>query len=381
MVVPTTLSALEPEFNDLAARATTPVVVRLTGPAGPGGVDVHLSETTGTLSFPTVIHIVEGQASGVVLVSAANVSVRTGVLLRASDGLSELTVPLTVSPVDVALLSLGVTTLTGGGSATGMITLGAPAPGSGVDIQLSSSQSIVNVPAVVHIPSGETSATFTIGSRPVRDRVIVSVTATAGALAKSKSLTVNPPALVSVKVQQTSMTGGAAQQGTVLLTGVAPAGGLLVPLSTTNPAVQVPSVVEIPEGATTAIFTIRSVPVAIRSAGLVVAQVGSIKKLTSVNVVPPVVSAITASRSTVVGGDAVDVTVTITGAAPAGGTAVLLTSGNVAVKVPASVTVPAGKTSIVFTASSLGVSKSVSVKISGKVGLTSKSTYVSVTPR
>jgi hypothetical protein len=262
-----------------------------------------------------------------------------------------------------------------------MITLGAPAPGSGVDIQLSSSESIVNVPAVVHIASGATSATFEIGSRPVRDRVIVSVTATAGALSKSKSLAVNPPALVSVKVQQTSMTGGAAQQGTVLLTGAAPAGGLLVPLSTTNPAVQVPSGVEIPEGATSAIFTIRSVPVVVKSTGVVVAQVGSIKKSTSVNVVPPVVSAITASRSTVVGGDAVDVTVTITGAAPVGGRTVLLTSGNIALKVPASVTVPAGQTSVVFSASSLGVSKSVSVKISGKVGLTTKSTYVSVTPR
>jgi subtilisin family serine protease len=380
MVVPTTLSALVPEFNDLAARATTPVVVRLTGPAGPGGIDVHFSETSGALSFPTVVHIVEGQSSGVVLVSAANVSVRTSVLLRASDGFSELTVPITVSPVDVTLLSLGVTTLTGGKSATGMITLGAPAPGTGVDIQLSSNQSILNVPTVVHIAKGATSATFTIGSRPVRDRVIVSITATGGTLAKSKSLTVNPAALLSVKVQQTSMTGGATQQGTVFLTGAAPAGGLLVPLSSTNPALQVPSAVEIPEGATSAVFSIRSVPVVIRSAGLVVAQVGVVKKSTSVSVNPPVISGITVSRATVVGGDVVGVTVTITGAAPAGGTTVLLTSGNVALKVPASVTVPAGQTSVVFNASSLGVSKSVSVKVSGKVASTSKSTYVRVTP-
>jgi hypothetical protein len=112
----------------------------------------------------------------------------------------------------------------------------------------------------------------------------------------------------------------------------------------------------------------------------VVAQVGAVKKSTSVSVNPPVISGITVSRATVVGGDVVGVTVTITGAAPAGGTAVLLTSGNVALKVPASVTVPAGQTSVVFNASSLGVSKSVSVKVSGKVASTSKSTYVRVTP-
>ena len=381
MVVPCTLSALLPEINDLATGASTWVVVRLTGPAGPGGIDVHLSEASGSLTFPSVVHIVEGQESTGVMVHAANVSVRKSVLLHASDGLSELTVPLTVSPVDVALLSLSATSVTGGASATGTITLSAPAPGSGATIGLSSNQSVVTVPAMVHIPAGSTSAFFVIGSTPVQNRVLVSITATAGTLTKSKSITVNPAALLSLKLQVASMTGGAVQQGAVMLTGAAPSGGLSVALSSTNPAIHVPAEIFIPAGATSGVFAIQAAVVAIKSSGLMVAQLGTLKKSTSLSVIPPVISAIVASRGTVIGGDVIDVTVHITGPAPTGGTSVMLTSGNVALTVPTSVVVPAGQTSVVFTASSKQVSKTTSVKVSGKVTLTSKSSYVTVLPR
>jgi len=381
LVVPCTLSALLPEINDLAAGASTTVVVRLTGPAGPGGVDITLTEASGSLTFPSVVHIVEGQESTGVMVHAANVSVRKSVLLHASDGLSELTVPLTVSPVDVALLSLSATSVTGGASATGTITLGAPAPASGAELRISSNQSAVNVPAVVHIPAGSTSASFVIGSTPAQQKVTVTITATAGALAKSNTLTMNPAALASVKLQQSSMTGGAAQQGTVLLTGIAPSGGLSVVLSSSNPAIQAPKEVFIPAGATSGVFAIQAGVVAIKSSGLMVAQLGTLKKSTSVSVVPPVISVVVASRGTVIGGDMVEVTVHITGSAPSGGTSVSLTSGNIALTVPASVVVPAGQTSVVFTASSKPVSKTTSVKVSGKVALTSKWSYVTVLPR
>jgi hypothetical protein len=344
-------------------------------------MDVHLSEASGSLTFPSVVHIVEGQESTGVMVHAANVSVRKSVLLHASDGLSELTVPLTVSPVDVALLSLSATSVTGGASATGMITLGAPAPASGAELRISSNQSAVDVPAVVYVPAGATSASFVIGSTPVQNRVLVSITATAGTLTKSKSITVNPAALLSLKLQVASMTGGAVQQGTVMLTGAAPSGGLFVALSSTNPAIHVPAEIFIPAGATSGVFAIQAAVVAIKSSGLMVAQLGTLKKSTSLSVILPVISSIVASRGTVIGGDVVDVTVHITGPAPTGGTSVSLTSGNVALMVPTSVVVPAGQTSVVFTASSMPVSKTTSVKVSGKVALTSKSSYVTVLPR
>jgi hypothetical protein len=250
-----------------------------------------------------------------------------------------------------------------------------------VDVYLSSGQSVINVPPIVHIPAGALSTTFVLGSTPVVNKVIVNVTATTGSAAKAKSITVNPPALSSMKVQMASMTDGAAQQATVLLTGPAPAGGIAVALSSTNTAAHIPAVITIPAGASSGVFVIQSDPVTAKVSGLVAAQVGTLKKSTSLTVIPPVISGISSSRGTIVGGDVVDVTVSITGAAPSGGTVVSLTSGNVALKVPTSVTVPAGQTSVVFTASSQPVSKTASVKVSGKVALTTKSVYVGVTQR
>jgi hypothetical protein len=152
-------------------------------------------------------------------------------------------------------------------------------------------------------------------------------------------------------------------------------------LSTTNAAVRLPSAITIPAGVSSAVFAIQSVPVVTKSTGLVVVQLGVTKKSTSLSVIPPVISSIVASRGTIVGGDTVDVTIKLTGTAPAGGTTVIVTSASVALSVPASVTVPAGQTSVVFTAASHPVVKSVSVKVTGKVGVTSKSGYVTVTPR
>jgi hypothetical protein len=234
---------------------------------------------------------------------------------------------------------------------------------------------------VVHIPAGASSASFVIGSTPVQQKLIATIIATAGALAKSKTLTVNPAALASVKLQQSSMTGGAAQQGTVLLTGVAPSGGLSVTLSSTNSAIQVPKEVFIPAGAASGVFSLQAAVVAIRSSGLMVAQLGTLKKSTSVSVIPPVISSVVASGTTVVGGDVIDVTIRITGPAPAGGTSVMLTSGNVALTVPAIVVVPVGQTSVMFTASSRQITNATTVKISGKVGITTKVGSVTVVPR
>ena len=381
MVVPCTLSAVIPDVSDLAAGAVTTVAIRLAGPAGPGGHDVQLSEVSGKLTFPSSVHIVEGQSSAVVLVRAANVSVQSSVVLVASDGLTELSVPFTVSPVDIAVLSLSATAVTGGAGATGTITLAGPAPGSGADVAISSGNSAVSVPVSVHIPAGLMSASFSLRSSPVREKVIVAVTASAGTLAKSKSITVNPAAVLSVKVQRTSMTGGTSQQAVVLLSGPAPDGGLVITLSSSNAAVRVPTTLTIPAGAVSGVVSVQSVPVAIRATGQLVAQVGTLKKTASVSVIPPVISSLVASRGTIVNGESVDVTVHLTGVAPAGGTSVVLTSASVALSVPASVTVPAGQTSVVFTAASNPVPNSVSVKITGKVGVTSKSGYVTVTPR
>lgn len=70
------------------------------------------------------------------------------------------------------------------------------------------------------------------------------------------------PALSSLSLNPTSVSGGTASQGTVTLTSVAPAGGLVVALSSSNPSVaSVPAAVTVAAGVKSAVFAVATVPV------------------------------------------------------------------------------------------------------------------------
>ncbi|PYV11686.1 MAG: hypothetical protein DMG23_03555 [Acidobacteria bacterium] len=98
--------------------------------------------------------------------------------------------------------------------------------------------------------------------------------------------------------------------------------------------------------------------------------------------VDPIVSSLTLSPTSVVGGvQSSTGTVTLNGPAPAGGAQVLLSSSNTgAATVPSNVTVPAGATSATFTVSTSPVSSSTSVAISGSYNGSTRTASLTVTP-
>jgi len=79
---------------------------------------------------------------------------------------------------------------------TGTIILSAPAPAAGTAVSLSSSDP-VTVPASVTVPGGQTTATFTINTRAVGGTFSnVPITASAGGVSTTATLTVTPVAPV-----------------------------------------------------------------------------------------------------------------------------------------------------------------------------------------
>ena len=103
------------------------------------------------------------------------------------------TAPLTVTPVAVGLSSLAVTpsSVVGGSPSTGTVTLTGPAPAGGAVVSLSSSNtSVASVPANVTVPSGATSATFTISTHTVSRNRSVTISANYRGVRKKKTLTV-----------------------------------------------------------------------------------------------------------------------------------------------------------------------------------------------
>jgi thermitase len=160
-------------------------------------------------------------------------------------------------------LSLNPTSVVGGNSATGTVTLTAAAPSGGFVVNLSSSNSsVASVPSSVTVPAGATSANFTVSTTAVSASTNVTITASAGGVSRTATLTVNPPSssvsLQSLTISPTSVWGGSSATGTVTLSGPAPAGGVVVQLRSNSSRATVPSTVTVPAGATSANFTIRT---------------------------------------------------------------------------------------------------------------------------
>jgi hypothetical protein len=101
---------------------------------------------------------------------------------------------LTLNPAGLPApvnLSLSPNIVKGGSTSTGTVTLSAPAPSGGLPVDLQTDNPFTaQVPSVLTIPSGQTSATFTISTVSVLTTQSVTITASIGGLSKTAPLTV-----------------------------------------------------------------------------------------------------------------------------------------------------------------------------------------------
>ncbi len=200
-----------------------------------------------------------------------------------------------VTPPSVSLssLSLNPTSVTGGNSSTGTVTLSGPAPSGGAQVTLSSTNTAVaSVPSSVTVAPGATSASFTVSTSAVAASTTITISASYGGATRSASLTVNPaapppPTLSSLTLNPTSVVGGLqSSTGTVTLSAPAPAGGATVLLSSSNGAASVPSSVFVPAGATSATFTVNTSIVLISTSATISASYNGATRTATLGVLP-----------------------------------------------------------------------------------------------
>ncbi len=88
-------------------------------------------------------------------------------------------------------LTLSPSTVQGGSSSTGTVSLTAAAPAGGTSVSLSSANTVGSVPASVVIPAGQTSATFQVTTtQPVSSEIVFAIEATADGTTALAPLTV-----------------------------------------------------------------------------------------------------------------------------------------------------------------------------------------------
>ena len=261
----------------------------LTAPAALGGVNVQVSSDSAAVAPPTSVTIQGNNTSTTFTIPTTTVTTAQTANLTATLGNTTLTAQATVVPP--LQLTLAASSVTGGSSVTGTVTLGKAAPASGANITVTSSASTVaQPPATVNIPAGQTTATFTITTYTVTAARTVTITATyaaGGLLPQSAMLTVNPQAaalLQSLTVAPTTVTGGTSATGTITLTGPALSGGLVVQLRTSSILTGVPLSATVPQGQTTATFTITTLPVVSAQTVTITATAGTVTETATLTV-------------------------------------------------------------------------------------------------
>jgi hypothetical protein len=159
-------------------------------------------------------------------------------------------------PAALSSITVSPTSVIGGNSSTGTLTL-TRAAASNVVVTLSSNNASATVPLSVTVPQGATTASFSIGTTPVASSTVASISAVYNGVTKTATLTITQPTLSSLKLNPSKVVGGNPSTGTVTLSGTAPPTGMTIQLSSNRTTVAtVPSSVTVAAGATAAIFPV-----------------------------------------------------------------------------------------------------------------------------
>ena len=269
---PPSLSSLTLSSSTVSSGGTVTGILRLTSPAPAGGAVVRLQGSMeGQVIVPQNVTIPGGSISATFTTTPApQTPFPRWVFIQGTYGTfggSQARI-LEIEPAagPATLLAIGPASqdLIGGNSGRASVALVIPAPSGGGVVSLTTDNpSVIQVPASVTIPEGNSATSFAIGTSHITGLPTGgNVFATAGGVTKSIFVNVSadpnaPPLLESMTITPSSVPGGTNATGTVFLSSPAPAGGISVTLATSNFSVaRVPGIVTVPGGQTSANFTV-----------------------------------------------------------------------------------------------------------------------------
>jgi len=252
----------------------------------------------------------------------------------------------------VTKITLNPTSLTGGKSFTGTVTLSANAPAGGFTGDLTSGDANATVPATFTVSAGQKTGAFTASTSPVSALDIVAIQATGGGGSASANLTINSPIFKSMTVAPNPTDSGKNVNATVTLTGPAPTGGVAFSITSDN-AVAVPATnLSVAAGSTNVVVpiivgTVAAATVANLTLVPSISQSGSFVVPLTVNL--PVAKSLTISPTTLITSQTASAMVIVNGFAPAGGYPVSITCSATGITFPSTVTIGPGTDNAKFT--------------------------------
>lgn len=170
--------------------------VSLGAPAPAGGATVALTSSSASATFPNgkTVLIPAGAQSSTFTIATQGVTGSTPVTITGTYNSVKQSAKFSIVPpaslTSVSLSPASLIGLFGGAPATGTVTLSGPAPDGTLINLTSSSPSAMSVPATVAVPSGSTTATFTVTAMHVAADTPVTVSAVLGGTTSTGTLTV-----------------------------------------------------------------------------------------------------------------------------------------------------------------------------------------------
>jgi len=226
------------------------------------GNQVTLSSTNPAIIVPPSVTLYSNGGTLVIPILAPP-ALTTGVVTATVNGIStSFTISVAASP-QPTIRSLSIPFVSSGQTFTGTLTLSGGALLGGATITLTSSNpSVAPIPSTLTIPMGGTTATFTGTAGTVAGATAVTITATFNGLSTNGALSVLPGPVLAINSYTlnpyTTIGPGVATTGTITLNQPAPAGGVTVALSASNSQpVGFPSSVTVPQGQTSASFSVK----------------------------------------------------------------------------------------------------------------------------
>lgn len=395
-VQPPSLQSLTISPSTISGGAQPQGIVMLNGQAPAGGAVVALTSNSPSVTPPPSVLVEAGSFSASFPIPTNAVTANTAATITASYAGGSAQAQVTLTPQQPPTsLTLSPTSTTGlGGSSFATVTVASASSTDQILQVASSNPAVASVPNGVTIPAGTTSGGFNIFTSSVSTQTVVTISVSGGGVTRTANLTVNPsapappPTPGAPTLLSPANDASVGQPITFDWSDVANATSYEIQIDDSK---NFTAPLTFSQTMSVSQATVTGLPAqrlfwrvrAFNSAG-VAGSFSASRRFTAGTASTPSpasLSTLSVSPTSVVGGNAVQGTITLTSGAPSGGAVVTLSSANPSVvAVPASVTVPAGASTATFAVTTSSVTANTSVVITASYGGTSRTTTLTVTP-
>ena len=327
----------------LGQSAAFPVSLSVAAPAGGTTVNLSSGDPTKVTVAPASVFIPANATAPAAQPQVTGVSLGAASITASASGYTTAT--QTITPTATVGFSPGSITIIGTATQNLTLALSAPSP-TAVTVNLTSSDATkATVPSTVTFAANATSATVAVtgvapGSATIHASALPNIADATASVTVAPTVINGPASPITVGLGQSAAF-------PVSLAAAAPAGGVTLTLTSADPTkVTVsPASVTILAGATTPAAQPQVTGVAFGSIAVTASSTGYTSGSQTVQVTGSI--AFTPASLTIYGANTQNLTLTLSGPAPAGGVTVNLTSNNAgAASVPATATFTANSTTV-----------------------------------